>query len=111
MFNFLFGSGNGENNLDPKQFQEKMKEKNTIILDVRTPDEFKNGHIKGAINIDFYNNFLNHIGKLNKSKNYLLYCRSGNRSNTALKIMGKAGFKNVFHLKNGIISWKLPLEK
>lgn len=111
MFNFLFGSGNGESNLNVQQFQEKMKDKNAIILDIRTPEEFKTGHIKGSYNIDFYDNFLEQIRKLNKNKNYLLYCRSGNRSGTALKIMSKAGFKNVYHLKNGILSWNKPLNK
>lgn len=69
---------------------------NTIILDVRTPNEFATNHIKGALNIDFYSsNFENEIKQLDKSKDYKVYCRSGNRSGQAVNLMKNLGFKNT----------------
>ncbi|NUM60104.1 MAG: rhodanese-like domain-containing protein [Bdellovibrionaceae bacterium] len=68
----------------------------SVILDVRTPDEYLSGHIKGAINIDFYaSDFQNQLGKLDKEKDYKVYCRSGNRSSKAVNMMKNIGFKNV----------------
>lgn len=64
-----------------------------VILDVRTPDEYRSGHIKGAQNIDFYNNFEQAIQKLPKDKIYYLHCASGRRSGSATEIMRKHGFK------------------
>lgn len=70
-----------------------------IILDVRTPQEFTTSHTKTAINIDFKNqNFREEIQKLDKNKNYKLYCRSGNRSAQALELMKELGFKNLENL-------------
>ncbi len=67
-----------------------------IILDVRTPEEFKEGHAKGAINIDVLNkDFDGNISKLKKDGSYKVYCRSGNRSGKALQIMKANGFKEV----------------
>lgn len=72
---------------------------NMIILDVRTAQEFNTGHVIGAQNIDlFLPDFKNQISKLDKSKNYKVYCRSGNRSGQAIKIMQSMGFKNLENL-------------
>ncbi|HEX8427878.1 rhodanese-like domain-containing protein [Hymenobacter sp.] len=69
---------------------------NTILLDVRTPEEFATGHLKGARNIDFRApDFRDHIAKLDPAQTYVLYCQSGNRSGQTLKLMEEAGFKNV----------------
>lgn len=77
-----------------------------IILDVRTPDEFAAGHIENAILIDYYEDFKNQISRLDKSKIYLVYCRSGNRSGKGMKIMTKEGFTTVYNMKGGINSWR-----
>ena len=70
-----------------------------IVLDVRTAKEFEESHVKSAQNIDILeSDFENKTSKLDKSKNYKLYCRSGNRSGRALDIMKTAGFKNVENL-------------
>lgn len=67
-----------------------------IILDVRTPSEFTSSHVKGAINIDFYSSdFKDKINQLDKSKDYKVYCRSGNRSGQSVSIMKTLGFKKV----------------
>jgi rhodanese-related sulfurtransferase len=84
-----------------------------VILDLRTPKEFANGHIAGAVILDYYNpEFQERVNKLDRSKRYLIYCRTGNRSGHALKLIDTMGFKSVYHLKDGIVDWKrrkLPL--
>lgn len=81
-----------------------MKE-NIIVIDVRTKEEYDSGHIKNAINIDFYSDdFEKEISVLDKNKEYMIYCRSGGRSSEALEIMKEMGFKNVSELEGGIMS-------
>lgn len=85
--------------------KESTSQKDSIILDVRTPEEYNVSHINNSINIDFNNqNFVTEINKLNKSKQYFVYCRSGNRSADAIKIMKENGFTNLVELKGGILS-------
>lgn len=75
-----------------------IKKPNTIVLDVRTPDEFAAGHLKGAQNIDFRAaGFNDRISKLDKSKTYILYCASGNRSGQTTVLMEETGFKKVIN--------------
>jgi rhodanese-related sulfurtransferase len=76
------------------------------IIDVRTPEEFKSGHIAGAINIDFYaEDFKTKISELARNKKYLVYCRSGNRSAQAAKIMLDLEFQEVYDMAGGITQW------
>ncbi|MBP7007092.1 MAG: rhodanese-like domain-containing protein [Candidatus Pacebacteria bacterium] len=78
---------------------------NAILLDVRTPEEYDSGHIKGATNIDFRGaDFVSEIQKLDKSKTYFVYCRSGNRSADAVQIMKENGINNIIELDGGIVS-------
>ncbi len=95
-------------------FELWTKEKHTV-LDVRTPAEFAEGHIPGAKNIDFYaKDFAERLGKLDKSKPYLMHCRSGGRSGKAGAMMSKMGFKLVYDLAPGMNGWrkaKKPIEK
>ncbi len=77
-----------------------------LIIDVRTPEEFKDGHIENAILIDFYaENFTDEIAKLDREKTFFIYCRSGNRSGQALDIMAELGFQEVYNLSVGIKGW------
>ena len=70
-----------------------------MIIDVRTPEEFAEGYVKGAVNIDVSNpDFEYQIASLDKDANYTIYCRSGNRSAVAIDIMRNAGFKNLVDL-------------
>jgi rhodanese-related sulfurtransferase len=86
-----------------------------VILDIRTPEEFKSFHIAGAMNIDFHgSNFEQRISSLDKSKNYLVHCASGGRSARSLQIFQKHDFQSIYHLDGGINAWKnagLPVEK
>ncbi|MDU7383934.1 MAG: rhodanese-like domain-containing protein [Schaalia turicensis] len=69
-----------------------------MVIDVRTPDEYADDHIKGATNIDFNSDaFANDITKLDKNGTYTLHCHSGNRAGQALKLMQEAGFTNVMN--------------
>ena len=85
-----------------------------IALDVRTPAEYEEEHVEGAIIIDFNaGDFREEVDKLDKDKAYLLYCRSGNRSGRALAIMKELGFLEIYHMNGGILEWTaedLPLE-
>jgi rhodanese-related sulfurtransferase len=88
------------------EFFELTKEKEYVILDVRTPQEFNESHIPKAINIDFYSEtFEEEIIKLDTSKTYLIYCRSGGRSKAAMSLMSDLKFERVFELDQGIKSW------
>ena len=77
-----------------------------IVLDVRTEGEYKSRKIDKAINID-YNapDFREQLQKLDKNNTYLVYCRSGARSNAAMEIMKAEGFMFLYHLEGGILSW------
>ena len=86
--------------------QKNKSNPDFIILDVRTASEFYDGHIEGAPNIDVnLPSFREEMGKLNKNDTYLVYCRTGNRSRTALRIMEELGFTSIYHIANGISEW------
>ncbi|WP_294819203.1 rhodanese-like domain-containing protein [uncultured Flavobacterium sp.] len=79
------------------------------LVDVRTPAEYRQGHIKSAKNIDVSSgDFHTKIEALDKSKPVYVYCRSGHRSNMAARKMEKAGFTLIYDLKGGINSWSGP---
>jgi phage shock protein E len=88
-------------------FAKLLKEKKLTVLDVRTEDEYDEGHIKNAVNINYYaDDFKKRVGKLDKSKAYLLHCRSGGRSGRAGKIMIELGFKLIYDLAPGMNGWQ-----
>jgi rhodanese-related sulfurtransferase len=92
--------------LNVLEFSQKITESGVVILDVRTPDEVAEGFIDGALVIDFQDsNFESEIASLNKDVTYAVYCRSGNRSGKAIKIMQDGGFPNLFNLDGGILDW------
>ena len=96
----------GATNMDVLEFSKKITESGVVILDVRTPGEFAEGYIEGARLIDFQNgNFETEIADLDKNATYAVYCRSGNRSGQAVKIMQDAGFLDLFNLEGGVIDW------
>lgn len=99
---------NGVRHVDALQAEKVISTtSDIIILDVRTPKEFKAGHIKGAINIDYYaDDFKEQIALLDEEANYLLHCRTGHRSGKSVPIMIEAGIQNISHLDGGIESWK-----
>lgn len=96
----------GATNMDVLEFSKKITESGVVILDVRTPGEFAEGYIEGARLIDFQGgSFETEIASLDKDATYAVYCRSGNRSGQAVKIMQDAGFLKLFNLEGGVIDW------
>ncbi len=97
-----------KNKLSADEFAVKIqKTENAQYVDVRTPEEYTSGHIKNFINMDYKNeSFENELGKLDKNKPTFIYCRSGKRSEAANEIMNKLGFKEVYDLQGGILSWQ-----
>lgn len=94
--------------LNQKDLAAKVAEDNVVLVDVRTPEEVAEGYITGATTfIDFYSDdFQNEIKKLDKSKTYVMYCRSGGRSGKAAQLMVDNGFKTVYNLNGGISNYQ-----
>ncbi|HPG10274.1 MAG TPA: rhodanese-like domain-containing protein [Chitinophagaceae bacterium] len=90
-----------------EKFQRLMKKKKSVVLDVRTVEEYKDGHVPGARQIDVMKNdeFKNQVATLDKNKTYLLYCRSGKRSQAAMKLMKEMGFTKLYDLSGGFSGW------
>lgn len=94
------------------QYEQAVTDQNVQIIDVRTADEFADGYIKGAKNINLQNEDFELIANdLDKEKPVYIYCRSGMRSAKAGKILEEMGFKEIYDLKGGILAWKGSLEK
>lgn len=85
------------------------------ILDIRTPEEYAEGHLRGATNINFSApDFRQKLASLDRKQPYLLHCRSGNRSTKSLPVFEELGFRSVTHLDGGILAWTKagqPVEK
>lgn len=97
--------------INASEFAEALKQKDTVILDVRTPAEFNGGHIPGAKNLDLMGPaFAQEVARLDKDKTYLVYCRSGNRSGAACGLMAKQGFEKLNNLRGGIAAWQGPVK-
>jgi len=105
MFNFnLFGAVADSIKVDQV---DELKAQGYIIIDVRTAEEFSEGHIQDAILINIYDpNFKTKIGELDKNGKYLMFCRSGNRSGKAVLQMTQMGFIDVLNIAGGIIAWQ-----
>lgn len=86
------------------EFVESIKaQKDVVLIDVRTPEEFRAGHLNGAININYNSpDFTEKISELNLKDSYAIYCRTGNRSSGALSLMEEKGFFWVIDLRGGI---------
>lgn len=102
--------------VSPSAFSQQMTGCNSIILDVRTAEEFNSGHLAGAINADYNqtDNFSAYLDTLDKNKTYFIYCRTGNRSGKATQLMADKGFASVINLDGGIVAWQsagLPVRK
>ena len=98
--------GQNQNDISIKELKNKIASDNYILLDVRTSEEYNNGHLKGSINIDYFSDdFSDEISSLGLESPILVYCRSGNRSGKAMKIMYDLGFIEVKNFIGGYKSW------
>jgi len=95
------------NSLSVEQFNSELDTGKYTLLDIRTADEYAAGHLKNATQIDYYQtkNFSDYLNSLDKNKKYLIYCRTGNRTGTALNIMRQKGFTHVSELAGGYAAW------
>lgn len=88
------------------EFKKRVEEGGYELIDLRTPEEFANGHLEGAYNIDFTSPEIHAlIEKLDKEKKYLLYCRTGNKSGQTLDIMKEKEFVEAYNMLGGINEW------
>ncbi|MEJ6748879.1 MAG: rhodanese-like domain-containing protein [Flavobacteriales bacterium] len=95
-----------KNDIEITEFKTKIVSQKYILVDVRTESEFDDGHIKGAINIDYFSStFSDEISELGLETPVLVYCKSGNRSGKAMKIMNDLRFKEVYNLTGGFKGW------
>ena len=96
----------GVQHVDAATFAELMKQPNTVVLDVRTPAEIAARKIEGSVEMDISRpDFAERVAGLDKTKTYLVYCRSGSRSRNACQYMANQGFENLYNLNQGINSW------
>ncbi|MFI5380125.1 MAG: rhodanese-like domain-containing protein [Tepidisphaerales bacterium] len=102
-------------NVDANQFEALARQPNTVILDVRSAGEYADGHLAGAVNIDVNSpDFEERVAKLDKSKVYVVHCRSGGRSARACGELTGKGFGTLYNLDGGINAWLAagkPVEK
>lgn len=107
------GSSGSVKNMAMKDYEPKP---DNILVDVRTPEEFSSGHVKGAVNVDFFDeNFVTNFEKQFKKTDVIyIHCKSGGRSSKAVQALEEKGFKNLIHLDGGILQWfeaGKPVEK
>lgn len=106
---------NGQQTQSPTVYQQNLqKDTSALLVDVRTPEEFANGHLKNAINVNYYDpSFMKQMSTLSKDKTIYVYCRSGGRSGKATQELTQAGYK-VVDMAGGITAWEskgLPVVK
>ena len=92
--------------IDIVEFEKLLSKEGIQLIDVRTPEEMAAGQLEGAVGIDYKaDDFKEQIGKLDRDGEYLLYCRSGNRSGKAMKLMNGMGFKKMYNMEGGFLAW------
>lgn len=99
----------------PPAAQKLVAEKKVVVLDLRTPEEFRAGHIAGATNVDYLApGFEQRLNTLPKTQPYLVHCAAGGRSTKCLPLLREQHFRSIYHLDGGLKAWEkagLPVEK
>jgi rhodanese-related sulfurtransferase len=98
-------------NLSPEEASAWIRENESrgdvVLLDVRTPQEYSGERIAGAVLIDYLSGtFREELERMDRGKRYLVYCRTGNRSEKAVTLMKELRFREIRHLSGGIVKWK-----
>lgn len=92
--------------VDAEGAAKLIAEGKVVVVDVRTREEFSEGHLKSAINVDVLEpDFEARLGKLDKTKPVLVHCQAGGRSTRSLPVFEKLGFKEIYHLDGGYGGW------
>jgi len=94
--------------VDPTSASEVLADgpSDVVLLDIRTPEEFAQARLEGAVNIDYYAaDFQTKLSELDPETTYVVYCRTGNRSASAMQIMQNLGFQRVYEIDGGIARW------
>jgi rhodanese-related sulfurtransferase len=104
------GEPSAVDELSPKEaaalIRENGSRKDFVVLDVRTPQEYRDGHIEGAVLIDYTSgSFREEVKRLDRKNTYVVYCRTGNRSEKAVAILTGLRFEKIRHLRGGILKW------
>ena len=101
--------------VDASRFKQLVESSECVLVDVRTPEEYRAGHIEGARLMNIYDpDFVRKVEDLPKDKAICVYCRSGNRSMRAAHILAEKGFKKIYNLSGGIRAWQhkgYPVER
>src|SRR5688500_7246980 len=93
--------------IEPDEFEKGMDKNKSVLLDVRMPQEFEQGHIEGAVNINFFDpTFKSQLLALDKDKKYYMYCKNDSRSERAAEFMLQNDFPEVYVLKGGYEAWQ-----
>ena len=93
--------------INPTEFEQKLKQSEIQLIDVRTPEEYADGGITGSVNLNYNSaDFEQRIGQLDKNKTVLVYCLSGGRSGKAANQMNSMGFKEVYNMQGGLVQWR-----
>jgi len=95
--------------LSQKDWAAQLNEdENSLLLDVRTEEEFSEGYIPNAKQLDIFKaqEFVAEVNNLDKSKNFYVYCRSGKRSAQACQILNQLGVENTYNLEGGFMDWQ-----
>jgi rhodanese-related sulfurtransferase len=102
--------GNAVKKLTIEEFDKARQEKGAIILDVRSPQEFNQGHVPGAVNVPVAGpgseEFEKRVGVIDRSKPVLIHCMRGTRSASACQKMEKMGFTQLLDFSGGFAAWK-----
>ena len=104
---FGFFKNNSYQNLSVEAFAEGIQKAEAIVIDVRSPQEYREAHLPNAKIINIQDaDFIQKISQLDPEAHYYVYCRSGGRSSSACQLMSKQGFRNLYNLSGGIMAWK-----
>lgn len=93
-------------NVTPDEVEKLMRDGKVIVLDVRTPEEFGDGHVPGAVNLNVHDvEFAAKVAALEKGKPVVVHCAAGNRSARALPVLREQKFPAVYHMNGGYKAW------
>jgi rhodanese-related sulfurtransferase len=103
-------SSEGYRNISSDEAKKLIDNKEVVVLDVRTPEEYQDGHIPNALLVPLQE-LENKLNDLDKNEPYLLVCRSGNRSTQASEILTSDSFTNIYNMTGGMNSWVYEIAK